>query len=305
MDFGRLPNIENIDFSLPPTPHETIEVLGKSDKGKSTKVYIGCPVWGKKEWVGKIYPPGTKPKEFLHYYATQFNSIELNGTHYNFPTEILIEKWKADVLPNFKFCPKLTQNISHFQRLVNTQGMVDDFCGAIRYLEEHLGTCFLQLPPNFTPKNIDDVIRFVEYWPKDVPLAVEFRHTGWFSDKHLQNEVFAALQYHNIGTVITDVAGRRDACHQRLTNDTVFIRFGANNLHPTDYPRMEAWAAQLHQWIELGAKTVYFFLHTPIKHYNLELAIHMIDALNQMGYNLKAPYEFKKPEKINPQSSLF
>lgn len=305
MDFGKLANIENIDFSLPAPPPETLEALCKNNSGQATKIYIGCPVWGDKDWVGKIYPTGTKPKEFLHYYATQFNSIELNGTHYNFPTEILIEKWKADVPTYFKFCPKLTQDISHFQRLVNTQGMVDDFCGAIRYLEQNLGTCFLQLPPNFSPRNIDDAIRFVEYWPKDVALSIEFRHTGWFSDKAAQKEMFAAMQYHNIGAVITDVAGRRDACHQRLTNSTVFIRFGANDLHPSDYPRMQAWAAQLHQWVQQGAKTIYFFLHTPIRHYNLELAIYMVDRLNKLGYNLQAPYEFKKPEKINPQSSLF
>lgn len=305
MDFGRLPNIENTDFSLPETPKETFAVLEKTVNNKTNEIFIGCPVWGEKEWVGKIYPPGTKPKEFLHYYALQFNSIELNSTHYNFPTELLIEKWKADVPPDFKFCPKLTNSISHYQRLVNTNGMVDEFCNAIRLLGSNLGTCFLQLPPNFTPKNLGDVIRFIEYWPKDIELAIEFRHAGWFENKQVQNEVFAAMEHHNIGTVITDVAGRRDVAHQRLTNSTAFIRFGANDLHPTDYPRMEAWAEVLHQWIEKGLQTAYFFLHTPVKHYNLELATYTVNILNQMGYPLKAPYEYKKPEKKDPQKSLF
>lgn len=305
MDFGRLPNIENVDFTLPPTPPETIKVVGKTANNKTPEIYIGCPVWGEKEWVGKIYPSGTKAREFLHYYALQFNSIELNSTHYNFPSELLIEKWKADVPAHFKFCPKITNSISHFQRLVNTDGMVEEFCNTIRLLNNNLGTCFLQMPPNFTPKHINTVISFLESWPKDIPLSVELRHAGWFSDEAVKNEVFAAMEQYNIGTVITDVAGRRDAAHQRLTNSTAFIRFGANNLHPTDYPRMEEWADILHQWIEQGLQTAYFFLHTPIKHYNLELAIYMVDVLNQKGYNLKPPYQYKEPEKPNPQSSLF
>lgn len=305
MDFGRLPNIESVDFSLPETPVLTHEVLAQNKTDKPCDIYIGCPVWGEKEWVGKIYPPGTKPKEFLHYYSLQFNSIELNSTHYNFPTEILIEKWKAEVDENFKFCPKLTNSISHFNRLVNTDGMVEEFCNAIRLLGSNLGTCFLQLPPNFTPKNIDDVIHFIERWPKDISLSIEYRHAKWFSDEAIKNEVFAAMQQHNIGTVITDVAGRRDACHQHLTNSTAFIRFGANDLHPTDYPRMEEWANLLHSWIEQGLQTAYFFLHTPVKHYNLELATYMVDVFNKMGYNLKAPYEYKKQENPNPQNSLF
>lgn len=305
MDFGRLPNIENVDFTLPKTPQQTWEVLSNSPANKKAEVYIGAPVWGEKEWVGKIYPHGTKSKEFLHYYAIQFNSIELNSTHYNFPSELLIEKWKADVPDDFKFCPKITNSISHFNRLVNTDGMVEEFCNAVRLLKNNLGTCFLQMPPNFTPKHINAVTNFIERWPTDIPLSIELRHTGWFSDEVVKNEVFAAMEQYNIGTVITDVAGRRDAAHQRLTNSTAFIRFGANNLHPTDYPRMEEWAALLHTWIEKGLQTAYFFLHTPIKHYNLELATYMIDTLNQKGYNLKAPYQYKKPEEPNPQNSLF
>lgn len=305
MDFGKLPNVNHVDFSLPPTAAQTLKVLETAGKSPSPQIFIGCPVWGEKEWVGKIYPKGTKPKEFLHYYATQFNSIELNSTHYNFPNEILVEKWKADVPAHFKFCPKLTNSISHFQRLVGTEGMVEEFCKAIQCLETNLGTCFLQLPPNFTPKNVDDLIRFAQKWPAQIPLAVELRHPGWFSDVALWNEVMAAFMYHRIGTVITDVAGRRDACHQHLTTPVAFIRFGANDLHPTDYPRLEAWAAQLHTWIEKGLQTVYFFLHTTVKHYNLELATHMVTAMNGMGYTLKAPYPYKEPPPPKPQRSLF
>ena len=75
MDFGKIEekDLKTIDFKLPPDPSENIEVF-KKGKGK-TKFYIGCAKWGRKDWIGKLYPKGTKEKDFLHYYATQFNSI--------------------------------------------------------------------------------------------------------------------------------------------------------------------------------------------------------------------------------------
>lgn len=303
MDFGKLDNVDRVDFSLPPVPKETAEVLNKTGKSGQAELFIGCPVWGEKDWVGKIYPRGTKPKEFLHYYATQFNCIELNSTHYNFPNELLVEKWKADVPPNFKFCPKITQDISHINRLVNVEGMVETYCTGIRYLENNLGTVFLQLPPDFAP-DIKLVTRFIEKWPKDVPLSVEFRHPGWF-DKKIAAEIFIIMQDNNVGTVISDVAARRDAAHMRLTNSTAFIRFQANDLHPSDFPRMDAWSALLHEWNRQGLETLYFFLHTKTRYLNLELAIYLIGELNKKGYKLKPPYPWKEPVKPETQAKLF
>jgi len=70
MDFGRVPEDElnKIDFSLPAEPVFNRSVLtGKP--AKSPKVYIGCAKWGRTEWVGKIYPPGAKEKDFLDHYV--------------------------------------------------------------------------------------------------------------------------------------------------------------------------------------------------------------------------------------------
>ncbi len=66
-----------------------------------------------------------------------------------------------------------------------------------------------------------------------------------------------------ISTVISDVAGRRDVLHQRLSNRTAFIRFGANDLHPTDFPRINDWTVLLKKWLSEGLKEAYFFVHTP------------------------------------------
>src|SRR4051812_40431955 len=83
MEFGKITDQElsDVDFTLPPDPTGTTAVL-KKGKGK-TKFYIGCAKWGRKDWIGRLYPQGTKEKDFLHYYATQFNSIEFNRFFYS------------------------------------------------------------------------------------------------------------------------------------------------------------------------------------------------------------------------------
>src|SRR4030066_2383504 len=121
MDFGRPENIDSVDFTLPDDHTDTDKLLAslKKRKKKVTRVYVGCAKWGRKEWVGKIYPPKTKEKDFLHYYLEQFNSLELNATHYRIPALETVKKWKAEAQADFKFCPKFPQIISHIRRLKN------------------------------------------------------------------------------------------------------------------------------------------------------------------------------------------
>ena len=86
MDFGALTleELEKITFALPKDPPENAMVLKTAKRGKQS-VYVGCAKWGRPEWVGKIYPPKTKEKDFLEEYAKHYNSIELNATSYKFP----------------------------------------------------------------------------------------------------------------------------------------------------------------------------------------------------------------------------
>src|SRR5689334_3695707 len=105
MDFGKLPysSLDKVDFSLSPEPEENKLVLTGLRDGEP-KVYIGCPRWGVKEWVGKLYPKGTADAHFLDEYVKQFNCVELNSTFYNLYDETTIAKWAAKAGDNdFKF----------------------------------------------------------------------------------------------------------------------------------------------------------------------------------------------------------
>src|ERR1700690_166010 len=108
MKFGHIDEIAHIDFSLPQDHPLTAKVLtGKPVK--QPKIFSGLPEWGNDGFPGKIYPKGTKPKDFLKFYAPQFNSIELNATGYRIPSVKMVEGWLSNVQKGFIFCPKISQ----------------------------------------------------------------------------------------------------------------------------------------------------------------------------------------------------
>ena len=224
-------------------------------------LHVGCPIWTNKDWLGSYFPLGIKEQDYLLYYAQQFNSLELNTTHYRIPDATTVRRWRAAVGPKFKFCPKLPRSISHERELFQADDLVVPFARAIEELGNNLGWAFLQLPPHFGPEHLSRLERFLLDWPAAVPLAVELRHPGWFSDKGLADAVFATLEALNKTLVLTDVAGRRDVLAMRLTTPTAFIRFNGHGLHSTDYQRTDAWAVRLAEWYAQGLHHAYFFIH--------------------------------------------
>src|SRR5437879_2158982 len=108
MEFGHLPSEElgSVDLSLPKDSAFTKQTLSLAASDSIPLIYIGCAKWGRKEWVGKICPNGTKDANFLDHYVNHFNSIELNATHYQVYGPSTIAKWAAKANNHdFKFCP--------------------------------------------------------------------------------------------------------------------------------------------------------------------------------------------------------
>jgi uncharacterized protein YecE (DUF72 family) len=287
MKFGHLDEIGQVDFSLPPDHPMTVKVL-KGKPAKKVNIYSGLPEWGNVGFPGKIYPKGIKPKDFLKFYSRQFNVIEQNMTLYRIPTRGMVEDWIAVVPKGFLFCPKVSQPISQVKPLGKNIRALTEFCDSMHAFGKHLGTVFLQLHPTFAPKRFDDLIHFFDVWDPTIPLHVELRRAEWFSEPELLNALFAEMRKRKIGTVITDTAGRRDALHMALTTTTAFIRFNGNELHKTDFIRIDEWSVRLKDWMDHGLRTVYFFLHTPTKSLTPEMSNHFLTRMNeQCGSKLK------------------
>jgi uncharacterized protein YecE (DUF72 family) len=304
MEFGRVTDeqLPLVDFTLPPDPQLTIDTLKAATPKKQLEVHVGCAKWGRKEWIGQIYPEKTKDANFLDEYVKHFDCIELNATFYNVYPASTIEKWKAkaEKNPGFKFCPKFSQNISHIKRLKNAHEVTTQFYEGIMAFGDQLGPLFLQLGDNFAPKSLPDLEAYLKDLPRDVQVYVEVRHKDWFAVPSVREELFAMLKSIGIGAVITDATGRHDCVHMELPTPHAFIRFVGNGLHPTDYVRIDEWVQRIKQWQEQGLQSLWFFMHQHDERYSPLLCDYVTEKLNaELGLSLM------RPKFIGEQKCLF
>ena len=305
MDFGKLADISTVDFTLPPDHDDTFRLLKNAPPRRGLpRVYLGCTGWAMKEWNGWVYPKGCKSIDYAHFYSRQFNTIEFNTTHYRTPTAADIQKWRTTTEADFRFAPKMLQQVSHAKNLGYGTGLTTQFCEAILGLEEKLGICFMQMPPYFRFADLPILEKYLSKFPKAVPLAVEIRHESWFSTPQYFNAIFDLLENAKVSTVLTDVSGRRDVLHMRLTTPTAFIRFVGNDLDATDFSRIDAWIERLKTWFDAGLHEVYFFTHEPDNLTAPHLARYFLEKMQA-----KMPAILRGPNFLNDgepnQFSLF
>ena len=311
MEFGRVEpsEIKEIDFTLPKDGEQTALTLKPfklTSKLAETQFYVGCAKWGRKEWVGLIYPEKTKEKDFLNSYVKHFNSIELNAVFYSIPKEDQILKWKAMAEENmnkdFIFCPKFSRTITHIKRLNNAEVETDLYLNAISAFGKQLGPCFLQVSDNFGPKNLAVLERYLEKLPTDFNVFIEVRHQDWFKDAVARKDLFEMLAKLGKGAAITDASGRRDCLHMELTTPEAFIRFVGNGGQylDSDKARIDEWVIRIKQWLDEGLQKVYFFLHQHDEADTPLIADYTIDQFNK-----KLGSKLERIHFVNKQGGLF
>src|SRR5262245_15647881 len=104
-----------------------------------------------KSWIGRLFPAGTKPTDFLPGYAVVFNTVEGNTTFYALPPAETVARWREQVPDEFRFCFKFPRTITHDKLLVDSTTEVTEFIERVAPLEHKLGSLMLQLPPRFGP----------------------------------------------------------------------------------------------------------------------------------------------------------
>ena len=146
-------------------------------------IHIGLSGYSYKPWQGpkRFYPSRLKQSEFLEYYATRYDTVELDGLWYRLPTLSSVTKWTDQTPEQFVFSAKAHRQITHVKRLrpeavpfLHT--MLDHL--APLAAKGKLGPILLQLPPNLKRDNA----RLAEFLPslsRDYRWAIEFRHDSW------------------------------------------------------------------------------------------------------------------------------
>src|SRR5689334_19673831 len=99
------------------------------------------------------------PEEFqqtsrLTYYASHFNSIEINSSFYALPRAITVAKWAAQVPEKFRFTFKLWKQITHAKSLQFEKSDVQQFMDVINSVGDKKGCVLVQFPASFKSHHI-------------------------------------------------------------------------------------------------------------------------------------------------------
>jgi uncharacterized protein YecE (DUF72 family) len=159
---------------------------------------VGTSGYSYKEWKGTFYPEDLPAKQMLRYYGERFCSVEINNTFYRMPKASMLENWATEVPPGFKFVLKAPQQITHRQRLKDSQDSVAYLLEVASALKERLGPLLFQLPP-FLKKDAARLRDFLALLPRDRRTAFEFRHQSWFDD-----EILGLLREHQAALCIAE-----------------------------------------------------------------------------------------------------
>lgn len=145
------------------------------------RLHVGMSGFAYKEWKGLFYPADLSHDAMLGYYATRFPAVEINSTFYRMPNEKVLLDWASRVPPEFRFCIKASQRITHYHRLQDVNSILEYLFATVNVLGEQRGPILFQLPPNFK-KDFPRLEAFVQLLPRAWRIAIQLRHETWFDD---------------------------------------------------------------------------------------------------------------------------
>ncbi len=174
---------------------------------------IGTSGWQYRDWRGHFYPPGAPASRWLEHYASQFPTVENNGTFYRLAAPATFADWAARTPDGFVMAVKASRYLTHIRRLRDPAEPVARLLTAAAGLRDRLGPVLLQLPPTMQadPVLLDQCLH--EFSARSSKLAaaprqqlricVEFRHQSWETA-----DIRAILDRHNAALCWSDRLGR-------------------------------------------------------------------------------------------------
>ncbi|MCG2614313.1 DUF72 domain-containing protein [Terrimonas sp. NA20] len=211
------------------------------------------------------FPPVFQQSSRLHYYASIFNSVEINSSFYKIPQEKTYEKWATEVPPSFRFSIKLTKEASHAKNLEWNEEAVEKFMQTAKGLGNKKGSLLIQFPGKITLDHFNEVQRILEKistldydhsWHK----AVEFRNNSWYisETRELLNEFSAGMVLHDHPKAkMNEVKDKADFVYLRYHGPKGDYRDSYSDVF------LEQQASQIKDWLKDG-RTVYAYFNNTI-----------------------------------------
>ncbi len=220
----------------------------------SGRAFVGCSGWSYTSWRPKFYPEGMKSREFLHYYATRFRTIEINYTFNHLPTEKNVAEWTAATPDDFVFGLKASQQITHRLQLREPAEALPVFFERARLLGPRLGPILFQTPP-WVKRDDDRLAMFLAALPRDVRCVIEVRDPSWYAP-----EVYELLRTANVALVHAE--GEKSPSPVETlgeTADFAYARLRERNGYTDD--AVDAWADRSRALLQSGKDVYAYFRH--------------------------------------------
>ncbi len=187
-----------------------------TEMGKS--YFIGTSGFSYRHWKGRFYPEDLPSSNWLSYYSSHFNSVEINSTFYHEPKVSTLKNWEKATGEGFLFSVKMYRIVTHIKRLKGVEQEVERFLKVLEGLREKIGPVLIQLPPGLKRDN-GLMADFLGLLPKRRwPFAVEFRNKSWFEDSTYQ-----LLKDYDVAFCWHDYQGLK--VPHEITGSALFIRF--------------------------------------------------------------------------------
>jgi uncharacterized protein YecE (DUF72 family) len=217
-------------------------------------VYAGTSGWAYASWKPGFYPAKTPAARMLAYYASQLNSVEVNFTFRQLPTEKQLTTWLDATGDGFRFSFKAPQSITHLKRLRECGDALAALKTALLPAERagKMGAVLFQLPPTFRA-DVERLKTFLgDVQRVRLRAAFEFRHESWFAEG-LDEAVYAALEQGNAALCIAE--SDEFETPQRRTADFLCYRLRRSTYSETD---LQAISARLAKDAEKSDVYAYF-----------------------------------------------
>jgi uncharacterized protein YecE (DUF72 family) len=220
---------------------------------KTPAVRIGCSGWQYRHWRGDFYPADLPTSGWLEFYASHFDTVEINNSFYRLPDARVFNAWRRRAPPGFIYAIKASRFLTHMKKLKDPAEPLQRFFSRARRLGSAFGPVLYQLPPRW-PVNVDRLRMFLERLPRRRRHAIEFREPSWYSDK-----VFALLERHHVALCLHDMDG--SASGRRSVGPFIYLRFHGTTQYGGRYDdrTLDSWAEWLAPRIAKGVPVYAYF----------------------------------------------
>jgi uncharacterized protein YecE (DUF72 family) len=217
---------------------------------------VGCSGWQYRDWRGRVYPEDLRQREWFSYYASLFDTVELNSTFYRLPSTNAVDAWAAQAPERFLYSVKMGAFGSHRMKLRDAESWLPNHVDRLRRLGGAAGPTLVQLPPRWK-RDVSRLDEFLAAAPEEFRWAVEFREPSWLHD-----DVFATLAAHRAALCIHDLLPDHP---WTLTANWSYVRFHGPHALEHAYVgrygarRLQRAADALARWLTDGNDVYAYF----------------------------------------------